>query len=65
MLDLLKMNPLPPKQNVEATKKRLRQIFLILLLFGLSLGVILSFGLVKLLEQWGLTDRPQPTQVRE
>ena len=35
--------------------------FVILVIIGLVLGVFVSIGTVKLLKQWGLLDRPQPT----
>ncbi|MGK7943982.1 MAG: hypothetical protein AB4058_05890 [Microcystaceae cyanobacterium] len=56
------MNQVPPPDRDEA-KRTLRNLFLILLTIGLSLGVLLSIGLVRLLNDWGLTDKPQPTQV--
>ncbi|MGK7933718.1 MAG: hypothetical protein AB4041_20125 [Microcystaceae cyanobacterium] len=56
------MNQIPPPDK-NAAKRTLRNLFLILLTVGISLGVLLSIGLVKLLNNWGLTDKPQPTQV--
>lgn len=51
-------NNLSPEQT-EAVKKKARRWFLILLIVGLSLGGLLSIGVVKILNELGLTDRPE------
>ncbi len=57
------MNQSPPP-NPNENQKAFRKLFIILLAVGISLGAILSIGLVKILNEWGLTDKPQPTQRR-
>ncbi len=44
--------------RIEAAKKQASRWFVILLTVGLILGAILSVGLVKLLNQLGLTEKP-------
>lgn len=41
----------------EAAKKKLRRLFLILLIIGLSLGVVVSVGVVQVLNKLGLTEK--------
>lgn len=45
-------------QRKIAVQKQARKWFLILLASGLVLGAIISFGVVKFMEKFGLTDEP-------
>lgn len=36
---------------------KIRRLFLILLSVGLALGIVVSFAVVKLLNNWGLTEK--------
>lgn len=52
----------------EAAKRQARKWFVILLTIGLVLGGILSVGVVKILNHFGLTAKPErtlPTQPQE
>ncbi len=54
-------NSLPSELSLSQQKKAKQQAskwFFILLLIGLVLGGLLSFGVVKLLQEFGLTARP-------
>ncbi|WP_013323801.1 hypothetical protein [Gloeothece verrucosa] len=44
--------------EVEAIKKKARRWFIILLVIGLTLGGILAVGIVKVLNELGLTKKP-------
>jgi hypothetical protein len=57
------MNEIPPPRTSE-TQKSFKKLFFILLTLGIGLGILVSIGLVKLLNEWGLTEKPQPTQVK-
>ncbi len=58
--------PLRPKEDFsdiaperrKSALKEANKFFLILLISGLILGGILSFGLVKILDKLGLTEKP-------
>jgi hypothetical protein len=39
------------------TKSEIQRLFLILLSIGLVLGVVVAFGVVKVLHNWGLTEK--------
>jgi hypothetical protein len=39
------------------TETKIKRLFLILLSVGLVLGGIAAFGVIKLLNQWGLTEK--------
>lgn len=45
-----------------ATSNTLRRSFLMLLAFGLGLGLIVGAGLVVVLNRFGLTEKPNDTQ---
>lgn len=47
--------------TTKAAKRQARKLFAILLSIGLILGGVLSFGVVKLLKELGLTQKPQRT----
>lgn len=47
--------------EIRAAKKQAGKIFLSLLAVGLILGVVVSIGVVKILNWSGLTEKPQPT----
>lgn len=52
-------------ENVLARKKQLKRLLIILMGVGLSLGLVLSIGVIILLDKLGLTkkpDRPQQLQ---
>jgi hypothetical protein len=51
-----------PNSNVSATKKAFKQLYIILLVIGLSIGVVAAIGVVNLLNQWGLTEPPPPVE---
>lgn len=57
------MNEIPPPRTSE-TQKSFKKLFFILLTLGIGLGILVSIGLVKLLNELGLTEKPQPTQVK-
>jgi hypothetical protein len=48
--------------RVKAAKRQARKWFAILLTIGLVLGAGLAFGVVKLLNKLGLTEKPNRTQ---
>ena len=49
------------RERRKMAQRQAGRYFLILVIIGLVLGVFVSIGTVKLLKQWGLLDRPQPT----
>ena len=46
------------QERIDAAKKQARRWFLILLSFGLVLGGLVAIGVVKILNNLGLTARP-------
>ena len=50
----------PPVQANEADRKQLKQIYLSLILIGLVIGALLSFGIVVAMNHFGLTAKPEP-----
>lgn len=46
------------QQRIDAAKKQARRWFLILLSFGLVLGGLMAVGIVKILNNLGLTAKP-------
>lgn len=48
--------------RIKAAKRQARKWFAILLTIGLVLGAGLAFGVVKLLNKLGLTEKPNRTQ---
>ncbi|GFE67639.1 hypothetical protein [Chroococcus sp. FPU101] len=48
--------------RVKAAKRQARKWFAILLIIGLVLGAGLAFGVVKLINKLGLTEKPNRTQ---
>lgn len=48
--------------RVKAVKRQARKWFAILLAIGLVLGAGLAFGVVKILNELGLTEKPNRTQ---
>ena len=49
------------QKRIKAAKQQAGKLFFILLTIGLILGAGVSFGLVKLLNELGMTQKPQPT----
>ena len=49
------------RERRKMAQKQAGRYFALLVIIGLVLGVFVSIGTVKLLKQWGLLDRPQPT----
>ena len=48
-------------QSLQIRKKEIQRLFFLLLITGLVLGGLVAFGVVKLLNQFGLTDnQPNP-----
>lgn len=45
-------------ERIEAAKKQAKKWFLILITIGLILGALLSIGVVKILNELGLTEKP-------
>ncbi|AFY80464.1 hypothetical protein [Oscillatoria acuminata] len=51
-----------PNSNVSATKQAFKQLYIILIVIGLSIGVVAAIGVVNLLNRWGLTQPPPPVE---
>ncbi|MCT7964253.1 hypothetical protein NG799_14600 [Laspinema sp. D1] len=51
-----------PNSNVSATKQAFKRLYIILLVIGLSIGVVAAIGVVNLLNRWGLTQPPPPVE---
>ena len=51
-----------PRQYHPATKKTLQKVFIILVVAGAIIGVILSIGVISLMQKAGLTDVPARVQ---
>jgi|GEM_PF-2985623 len=47
-----------PFERRKLAQKRATKLFLVLLVSGLVIGVILSFGLVQIIHKFGLADKP-------
>ena len=60
------MNQIPNNFNndsarrIEAAKKQALKLFVILLIVGIGLGAVISVGVVKALNQLGLTEKTKP-----
>ncbi len=52
----------PPVQVNEADRKKLKQIYISLMLIGLAIGGILSVGIFVAMNHFGLTARPEPIE---
>ena len=52
------LQPFPPAKVNEADRKKLKQIYISLILIGLAIGGVLSVGIVVALNHFGLTARP-------
>jgi len=46
------------QERIEATKKQAKKWFITLIVVGLVIGGLVSIGVVALLDQFGLTDKP-------
>lgn len=56
----------PSDDNARVHTKSFKRIYIILLVLGISVGAILSVGIVAVLNRLGMTDnRPQIEQIRE
>ncbi len=49
----------PPAKVNEADRKKLKQIYLSLILIGLAIGGVLSVGIFIAMNHFGLTARPE------
>ena len=47
-------------RRMEAAKKQALKLFVILLIVGIGLGAVISVGVVKALNQLGLTEKTKP-----
>ena len=56
------LSSFPPAKVNEADRKKLKQIYLSLILLGLVIGGVLSVGIVVALNHFGLTARPEPVE---
>ncbi len=52
----------PPAKVNEADRKKLKQIYISLILIGLAIGCVLSVGIVAAMNHFGLTARPEPLE---
>ncbi len=58
------MNDNSPKtERQKKALKQARNVFLILLASGLSLGVLVSIGVVKLMNYFGLTEKTNQMEI--
>jgi hypothetical protein len=53
--DETKLSP----ERIAATKKQARKWFIILIIVGVVIGAVASVALVKVLDTFGLTDKPE------
>lgn len=60
------MTPLPQQnekqlspERITATKRQARKWFIVLIAVGLVMGAVASVALVKVLDTFGLTDKPE------
>ena len=51
-----------PTANASATKQAFKRLYIILIVIGLSIGVVAAIGVVNLLNRWGLTQPPPPIE---
>ncbi len=55
-----------PLERRKVAEKQARNWFFILMGSGLLIGVIVAFGIVQLLQKFGLADKPQnPTRIEQ
>jgi hypothetical protein len=55
----------PKKKNIPtsaSTKEAFKRLYIILIVIGLSIGVVAAIGVVNLLNRWGLTQPPPPIE---
>lgn len=52
----------PPAQVNEADRKKLKQIYISLILIGLAIGGLLSVGIFIAMNHFGLTARPDQVE---
>lgn len=52
----------PPAKVNEADRKKLKQIYISLILIGLAIGGVLSVVIILALNRFGLTARPEPAE---
>lgn len=50
----------PPAKVNESDRKKLKQIYISLILIGLAIGGVLSVGIVLMMNRFGLTAQPEP-----
>ena len=55
---------LPPKRDPQL-RKFLARLFVILVVFGVALGGVVSFGIAKLMDKAGLLDVPEKQEVEK
>ncbi|MCT7984245.1 hypothetical protein NG796_13160 [Laspinema sp. A4] len=51
-----------PPSGTSATQEAFKRLYIILLVIGLSIGVVAAIGVVNLLNRWGLTQPPPPVE---
>jgi hypothetical protein len=51
-----------PTSRSSVTQQAFKRLYVILLVIGLSLGVVAAIGVVNLLNHWGLTSPPPPVE---
>ncbi|MCT7970529.1 hypothetical protein [Laspinema olomoucense] len=51
-----------PTSGTSATQEAFKRLYIILLVIGLSIGVVAAIGVVNLLNRWGLTQPPQSVE---
>ncbi|MDJ0601532.1 MAG: hypothetical protein QNJ37_22140 [Crocosphaera sp.] len=53
----------PTTERQQKAVKQARNIFLVLLATGLSIGVIVSIGVIKLMNYFGLTEKTNQMEI--
>ncbi len=51
-----------PTAGASATQEAFKRLYIILIVIGLSIGVVAAIGVVNLLNRWGLTQPPPPVE---
>ncbi|GBF79081.1 hypothetical protein [Aphanothece sacrum] len=57
------MNNNSEQERILRAKKQAKKVFLILLGFGLFLGVVVSIGVIQLMNKLGLTEKNNQTEI--
>lgn len=55
---------LPEGANPSATREAFKKLYVILIVIGVVIGLFAAIGVVKVLNQWGLTDPPNRIEER-